>query len=95
MFKQAGAGYLPPAVTRFWSSNLKSLKTKLQAIRRPGYFRDLICENRPEIAGALAGTVGGAYLGSQAFNNSLPPVRALPEIQQSPYIELQQSQYSR
>ena len=95
MRKQAGAVNLPPAVTSFWSNNLKSLKTKLQAIRRPGYFRDLIRENRPEIAGALAGTVGGAYLGAQAFNNSLPPVRALPDIQQSPYIELQQSQYSR
>lgn len=38
------------------------------------------------IAGAVTGTLGGAWLGNMAYRNAVPPVRALPQLEQEPYV---------
>lgn len=82
---------LPSAFLKFLQENQKALRTKLQTMRKPGYLKnvvkDAVKNNIPEIIGGTIGLAGGAYMGNQAFNNSLPPVRALPNLDQSPYIE--------
>ena len=45
-------------------------------------------KHRPELLGGATGLAYGAYLGNQAFNNALPPVRELPHLDQANFIEV-------
>ena len=91
--KQAGITDVPSALMTFVRQNTKSLQAKLRAMRQPGYFRNAIGtmarEYKPELIGGAIGIGGGAYIGNKAFNNSLPPVRTLPHLEQSPYLEVE------
>ena len=87
--KQAAFSWeVPTALTSFLKHNTAQLRTKLRALRKPGAVRRTVKNNIPEIAGAAAGIVPGAYLGNQAFANSLPPVRELPHLDQANFIEV-------
>ncbi len=46
--------------------------------------------NKLGIAGTLAGTAGGIWLGNEAYRNAIPPVRSLPLLGQEPYINTPQ-----
>ena len=87
--KCAGKYGIPNALTQFLSLNLQSLKNKLSKLRQPSFYKQLASDNRGILIGGAAGLPIGAYMGNQAFNNSLPPVRALPDIQQSPLLEVE------
>ena len=91
--KYAGIRPLNHLMT-FLRDNTARLNAKLKALRKPGALKtiaaNIVKNKKPEIAGAVAGTAGGAYMGNQAYNNAIPSVRALPDIQPSPYIATEQ-----
>ena len=91
--KSAGWYDIPPALTSFLKTNSDMLRTKLRAMSKPSYYTNLAKQTAkryaPEITGGALGIVPGAYMGNQAFNNPLPPVRTLPNLEQLPYIEVE------
>ena len=88
----------PTALMDFLKVNGQRLASKLRQIKQPEYLKTLAKNTfntyKPQIIGGAAGILPGAYLGNEAFNNSLPPVRELPHIEQSNYIELAQQPYT-
>jgi hypothetical protein len=93
MVKAAGLFDVPTALASFWKANTQALQSKLRSMRQPGYARGVVgraaSKFRPELIGGAAGIIPGVYMGNKAFNNSLPPVRTLPSLEQSPYIEVE------
>ena len=93
LVKMAGWYDIPSALASFLKNNGQMLRTKIQALRKPGSYTNLVKQTAkkyaPEITGGAMGIVPGAYMGNQAFNNSLPPVRTLPNLEQLPYIEVE------
>jgi len=92
--KQASMYEVPTKLVQFLSNNGRRLQQKLRALKKPGAYKNLAKQTystfKPEILGGAAGVVPGAVMGNEAFNNSLPPVRELPHVDQSPYIEADQ-----
>lgn len=87
--KYANFKSIQTPLINFYKNSIKSLNDKIKNLKDPNYYKDFIKNNAIEIAGGATGLIGGAYLGNKLYNNSLPPVRALPEIQQSPLLEVE------
>lgn len=70
--------------------------SKYGAMKRSGFAQTLksIIKNHPlGSAGIAIGLSSGAYLGNSAWNNTIPPVRQLPDFTPQPYVDANQPGY--
>lgn len=56
-----------------------------------GRLKQFARNNKLGIAGSIAGTAGGIWLGNEAYRNAVPPVRSLPQLEQEPFISAPQA----
>lgn len=86
--KEAGrVGQIQTHLSNFWQNNVRSLKSKLNAIKNPANLKQFAKDNKWNIGAGTAAVGMGVYFGNQAYNNALPPVRQLPDMYNPGYME--------
>lgn len=65
-------------------SNVRNVASKYT---NPAYLRNTVMQNLPEILSGAAGLSGGAYIGNQIYQNTIPPVRSLPRLAHEQLID--------
>lgn len=67
--------------------NLAGISSTISRYAAPAYMRNAIRSHIPEILAGTLGLAGGAYMGNKAYQNTIPPVKALPRLNHEPLVE--------
>lgn len=74
------AGSIRTHLSNFWQNNFRSLKSRLVNLKNPETYRQWAKNNKWNLGIGAGAIAWGAYKGNQAYNNALPPVRMLPDM---------------
>ena len=67
--------------------HLAGIGSTISRYATPAYIRNAVRSHIPEILAGTIGLAGGAYTGNKAYQNTIPPVKALPRLNHEPLVE--------